>query len=127
MAKVAAKKTPQSGARKVATRTNENVVPKDVEFRLETGIEFPADDRGREARYPWDRMKHGDSFSIPGAVDKLADIKRSIQQSGRLWLKRMGDARAGWRIIAKIDPKNPTGAIRVWMKDESGPNAAAKK
>lgn len=117
--KKAEKKTPAE--KKEARKELERLVPRGMTFKVEADVDLPEDTGSASAVYPWHMLKeHGQSFAVPGPTDKLEDIKRSLQQSARLWLKRAHpDGEAGFRFVVKLDPKNASGAVRVWRKDDT--------
>jgi hypothetical protein len=79
----------------------------DCEFKVEHGIPLAKENnRGKPEKYPWSKMKVGDSFFVPAS--DLMDRKKaqnSVSSCGR-------KARCLGRFVTRIT-ESPLG-VRVW-------------
>jgi len=69
--------------------------------------DLPAPGRARQLKYPWDRMRPGDSFDIP-VVESPAQ-RNALYSSARSYAKARGIA--GFAIRVR---QLPDGGLRVW-------------
>lgn len=76
-------------------------------YEIEKGIKLPPSTRRRTSKYPWDQMKVGDSFFVPGKPKGLYTAASNH----------------GVKIAVRPEKKGNQEGVRVWRR----PDAKAKK
>jgi hypothetical protein len=87
------------------------------EYVIESGIAAPHGDRGRHNVYPFESMKPGDSFFLPGASRLKAN---SVRTCGANYCRRHPE-----RNLIAVTRKQE-GGYRVWLISRNG-NDSLKK
>jgi hypothetical protein len=81
-------------------------------YQIEKGIPLVSKARQRPSKYPWDQMKNGDSFFVPGKPKGLYTAAY-----GR-----------GIKIAVRPEKKRNKEGVRVWkIGDREGTKKAGRK
>lgn len=78
-------------------------------FDIDEGVPEPAESRGGATKYPFKRMKPGDSFFVPLAGRKSSSVRGSLSGSAANALGRGG---ASIRAVTE----GGRDGFRVWRK-----------
>lgn len=70
------------------------------EFKIETGITFPATTQSNATKYPWAALKVGDSFFVPDPPKYFCSMCTHASRflEIRLATRKEGTGRRVWRI-----------------------------
>ena len=80
-------------------------------YKIEKNIPLPPRRGARGSKYPWDEMKQGDSFFVPGKPKGLYTAA----------------SQRGIRIAIRPDKKGSQSGVRVWHVGPTTGKAAKKK
>ena len=82
------------------------------EYQVDSGVPVPRGKTG--GKYPWSRMKDGDSFFVPKKKGRTArDAGNTAQMSGRAWLRRNQINQV--RVAVRVTKEDGVEGARIWF------------
>lgn len=74
-------------------------------IKVERGIPVPKRSRRGKPRYPWDKMRVGDSFLVECPKNEAIKAQNTVSSCGAAWARKHG----GQFTTRAVD-----GGVRVW-------------